>query len=224
MSALQTELEYPSSDGKPLAESDVHINLLIDLRLRLREWFVDRNDVYVGSNMMVYHVEGAPRKSLAPDGFVVFGVPNHERPLFKTWQEGAFPSVVFEFTSRTTATDDIEKKFAIYQDVWRVKEYFLFDPTEDYLDPSLLGYRLTEGDFEPIPLVKGKLVSGELGITLERDGRNLNLRSTKTGKPLPIPMEKRAASAEKAAAKYQAELEQVKAELGPSRRSGRGEC
>lgn len=42
MSALQTELEYPSSDGKPLAESDVHINLLIDLRLRLREWFVDR--------------------------------------------------------------------------------------------------------------------------------------------------------------------------------------
>ncbi|MBD3762800.1 Uma2 family endonuclease, partial [Rhizorhabdus sp.] len=52
------------------------------------------------------------------------------RDTYKTWEEGAVPSVVFEITSKTTKNEDIKTKFKVYQEIG-VKEYFLFDPNED---------------------------------------------------------------------------------------------
>ena len=125
-----------------MAESDLHIDILADIRERLKAWAAVRDDVYAAGNMLVYYVEGEPRKSLAPDCFVVFGVENHPRLSFKTWKEKAFPSVVFEFTSKSTQAEDLKKKFEIYRDIWKVEEYFLFDPQAEYLEPNLQGFRL----------------------------------------------------------------------------------
>jgi len=177
----EPEIDYPCSDGKPVAESDIHIDVLIDIRSRLKARYADREDIYAAGNMLVYYVQGEPRKSLAPDGFVVFGVPNHRRETFKTWDEGAFPSVVFEFTSRTTRKEDLVTKFKIYQDIWKVQEYFLFDPREDYLDPSLQGFRLVRGKFVAMSHVDGSLTSTALGLTLTRDREFLVLTDTRTG-------------------------------------------
>jgi len=177
----EPEIDYPCSDGKPVAESDIHIDVLIDIRSRLKARYADREDIYAAGNMLVYYVQGEPRKSLAPDGFVVFGVPNHRRETFKTWDEGAFPSVVFEFTSRTTRKEDLVTKFKIYQDIWKVQEYFLFDPREDYLDPSLQEFRLVRGKFVAISHVDGSLTSTALGLTLTRDREFLVLTDTRTG-------------------------------------------
>ncbi|OWK43290.1 Uma2 family endonuclease [Fimbriiglobus ruber] len=181
------EIEYPSSDGKPVAETDIHIDVLLDVRSRLKARFADRDDVYVAGNMLVYYAEGQPRVSLAPDGFVVFGVPNHRRKVFKTWAEGKFPSVVFEFTSKSTQNEDLEEKFDIYQNIWKVSEYFLFDPEEEYLDPSLLGYRMSRGELKPIKPVRFRLTSKALGLTLARDGTRLVLRDAETGEELLTP-------------------------------------
>jgi Uma2 family endonuclease len=177
-------VEYPSSDGKPMAESDLHRRLLFAVVPRLDDYFRDRDDVYVSGNLLVYYVEGDPRRVLAPDCFVAFGVPKGNRETFRTWDEGTFPAVVIEFTSKTTAREDQRTKLGVYRDIWRVKEYFLFDPREDYLTPSLQGYRRRGSELRPIRAANGVLTSKTLGVTLERDGEDLLLRDAVTGRVL----------------------------------------
>jgi Uma2 family endonuclease len=197
-------IEYPSSDGKPMAESDLHRLTMTDLIDRLVAHFAKREDVYVSGNMLVYYEEGNVGRHLAPDCFVVFGVPNHNRDTFRTWDEGAVPSVVFEITSKTTRDEDTETKFAVYQNVWRVDEYFLFDPTEEYLSPSLAGYRRVRGGLQPVRLTKGRLTSRALGLTLSRDGQQLRLHDTASGVMLLTPKQQ--------VAKSDAEKDQMVAE------------
>ena len=64
------EIEYPSSDGKPMAETDAHRNWMLTNINRLERFFAGRK-VYVSGNLLIYYVEGNPRKSVAPDAFVV---------------------------------------------------------------------------------------------------------------------------------------------------------
>jgi Uma2 family endonuclease len=192
--------EYPSSDGKPVAETEVHIDALTDLRVRLKAWAATQDGVFAAGNLLVYYEEGNPSRHLSPDCFVAFGVPSHRRDTFRTWVEGVVPSVVFEITSKTTRREDTRIKRAIYQDVWEVDEYFLFDPLEDYLAPSLQGFRRVRGVFQPIKAGKdGSLTSRRLGLILERDGDRLRLRDSTTGETILTEQE--------------AEIERLKAEL-----------
>lgn len=48
---LADEELYPSSDGQPMAESDVHRDQMIDLINQLIEYYRDRPDVYVTGNL-----------------------------------------------------------------------------------------------------------------------------------------------------------------------------
>ena len=57
---------YPSSDGAPVGETDWHIWALILLREALEDWFAQRLDVYVASDLFLYYVEGDPAASKAP--------------------------------------------------------------------------------------------------------------------------------------------------------------
>lgn len=187
---IPSDVVYPESDGKPMAETDIHRKLLVDVTERLIQRYARDHNTYVSGNLLVYFEEGNPYRVLAPDCFVVFGVPARDRPIYKVWEEnGKYPDVVIEFTSRTTEREDMTTKFETYQDVWRVREYFLFDPEEDYLDPSLLGYRRSRGELRPIKMVKGRLTSTTLGVTLERDGTRLVLRDAKTRAKLLLPAE-----------------------------------
>lgn len=216
--ARAKEIVYPDSDGKPMAETDVHIDLVIDLRERLKARYADDPNVYVAGNLLVYYAERRPRVSLAPDGFVVFGVPNRTRRSYKTWEEGRFPDVVFEFTSASTQEADLGRKFDVYQDIWRVKEYFLFDPLGEYLDPSLLGYRLTRGEFQPILPVKDALASKVLGITLSHDGSRLTLRDAATGEKVLTRTERQVEAERDGREKAEAEVARLKAELAAARK------
>ena len=182
--AAFTEVEYPESDGEPMSETPIHYKAMTELFAKLEFLFAGREDVYVGVNMNIYYEEGQPGYVLSPDGFVAFGVKGRgDRPIFKTWEEGAFPSVVFEVTSKSTWKRDTEEKFAIYQKTWKVKEYFLFDPLGEYLEPPLKGYRMNrDGKLELIKPVNGELTSRELGLKISREGERLILRDAKTGK------------------------------------------
>src|SRR5262249_48392949 len=114
-----------------------------------------------------YYVEGNPRAVVSPDCYVVFGVGNQLRDCYKVWEEmGRMPNVVFEFTSKSTRKEDTGKKFQIYERSLKVKEYFLFDPTGDYLSPILQGYRLVDGRYVALPLEHERLFSELLKLEL----------------------------------------------------------
>ena len=144
---------YPESDGKPMAETPVHMDAMMDTILVLRDRFAEREDVYVAGNMMMYHVEGHANVSVSPDVFVAFGCARDEpRRVWKTWEEGKLADFVLEVTSKATRGTDEGSKRSLYQQLG-VGEYWQFDPTGDYLDPFLKGHRLgARGIYEPVPL------------------------------------------------------------------------
>jgi Uma2 family endonuclease len=173
--------------------------------------------VYVSGNMMMYYVPGDKRRHISPDVFVTFGIPKlPERKYYLVWEEGKGPDVIFEISSKSTKRDDLGKKFTLYRDTLRVQEYFLFDPEEEYLTPSLQGFRLEQGDYVRIEPVAGRLPSQLLGLHLERQGSYLRLYDPATGQILPTPQEQvvqHAAALQNAAA----EIERLRRELAALR-------
>ena len=127
ITTAEKPIHYPERDGKPMGETDVHIDALIYLREALRDHFRDESQLYVAGNMFLYYEEGDPAACLAPDVFVVQGVSRHERRTYKLWEEGQPPAVVFEITSRGTRLEDLGTKRAVYA-MLGVREYFLYDP------------------------------------------------------------------------------------------------
>jgi Uma2 family endonuclease len=184
------EVFYPSSDGKPMGETSVHVLLMVDLILALRQYFAARPDVYAIGNIFLYWEEGNPEARNSPDIMVVKGVSHQEpRDNFKVWEEKAVPSMVLELTSKETADEDLGSKKAVYQRLG-VKEYFLFDPLREYLERPLMGYRLVDGLYEPLPpSPDGALISNELMLQLRPEGRHLELITYHPGERLYTPSE-----------------------------------
>lgn len=54
---------------------------------------------------------------VAPDVFVIFGVPNKTRHVYKLWEEEKAPDVIFELTSRKTYQDDLSRKRLLYEEL-----------------------------------------------------------------------------------------------------------
>ena len=182
-----------------MAETDYHFILMAALRQTLDFRFADDPMVYVSGNLLMYYVPGDKRKHVSPDVFVVKGVKKKKRLYYLTWEEGKNPNVVIEITSKTTRKEDTDKKFVLYRDVLKVKEYFLFDPFGDYLKPERLrGYRLRKGEYEPIPLVDERMPSQVLGLHLERDADTLRLYDPATKAWLLTPDERAEQEAQRA--------------------------
>lgn len=183
------EVEYPESDGQPMAETDFHYWAITELVDRLERRYQDQNEVYVAANNFVYFKESVPSASLSPDVYVVFGVPKGKRRTYKVWKEGAPPAITFEMTSRSTRREDQGDKMAKCARIG-VREYWLFDPELDYLEPALQGYRLRGGRYRPIePEADGGLRSEVLGVTLRLDGPRLLLHDTESGEPVTTAAE-----------------------------------
>jgi hypothetical protein len=63
-----------------------------------------------------------------------------------------------------------------------VREYFVYDPTQEYLEAPLIGFRRRAGRFHPIrPDAVGGMVSRELGLCLVPEGLMLRLVHPETG-------------------------------------------
>ena len=188
-------VHYPESDGKPMAETPIHWHAAVDFAHPLMDRYADRPDAYVGSDMLMYWQEGDPAKRVSPDVFVAFG-PNNEpaRRIWKVWAEGKAADFVLEVTSRSTRRRDEGFKAELYERL-KVVEYWQFDPTQDYLRPSLKGRRLgPDGAYEPIPLEErdGGLAgwSAVLGLELRPQGHALRLFDLARGEFLPNSGEK----------------------------------
>ena len=199
-------VDYPSSDGKPLAENDLQARAILyafgALRVRYSE---RRSDVYVSADLLIYYEEGNPRVSVAPDVFVVFGVEDHARMNYKLWEEGKGPDFVLEVASPNTWREDVERKPGIYAGLG-VREYFLFDPMGEHYTPRLQGYRLVGGGYERLPTVESidralTMHSEVLGLDLRAKGEEMRFHDPATGETLLSYEEEHAVRREEATAR-----------------------
>lgn len=165
-------IHYPDSDGLPMAENESQYWPILYVGSVLDWHFRQRDDVYVVGNLLVYYQEGDPNRSVAPDLMVVFGAPKHIRSSYRLWEEPKAPDFVLEIASESTYRSDRGQKRGIYTRIG-VSEYWQYDPVGDYLNPPLLGFRLVENRYVPIPV--GTTASGMLTAASEVLGLELHL-------------------------------------------------
>jgi Uma2 family endonuclease len=202
------EIEYPESDGKPVGETDAHIDWTFRIRDILRHRYAGQR-VYVGSDMLVYYQEGKPSRFFVPDEFVVLDCEQRDRRVFKIFDEGRTPNVIIELTSRSSKTEDAVFKPQIFELIG-VGEYFLYDPLSEYLKPTLQGFRLGDDGYEPIePNASGSLLCEQLGIELSLDGLSLVMRDASTQRVLLTSAE----AAEAKVAELEQEVQRLRDEL-----------
>jgi Uma2 family endonuclease len=184
-----SQVYYPESDGKPMGETDDHRKEMVR-HIELLEDYYRGQNVYVSGDLLVYYVQGDPRKYVVPDAFVVKGIVPKNRRTYKIWAEGKVLDVVIETTSRKTRRKDTRVKPGLCARLG-VKEYFLFDPLGEYLDPPLQGYRLEGEDYRRIePSADGGLDSHELQLCLRIGAGHLDFVHRDSGERLLTRVER----------------------------------
>ncbi len=99
-------VEYPDTDGLPMAENDWQADAIVSAKVPLQLHFADWPDVYVSGDLLLYYVEGDAGQSVAPDMLVVFGVPARQRRSYLRWEEGRPPDFVLEVSSPSSRVAD----------------------------------------------------------------------------------------------------------------------
>ena len=130
---------------------------------------------------------------------MVFGAAKHDRTVYKLWEEPKAPDFVLEVASKSTWAEDVGRRHALYAALG-VREYWLFDPKEEYFDPSLRGLVLRRGVYRelPAPVENGArtIRSGVLGLDLCAEGGTLRFWDPVAGEFLKNHSEERKARTE----------------------------
>ena len=231
---------YPDTDGKPMAASDLHLEILIWLLQALRAYFAAMPDTYVSGDILTYYTEGNPRDVVAPDVLISFGIGKKRRHTYKVWEEGKVPDFVMEFSSKTTYQNDLTDKKVLYAALG-IPNYLLYDAEALYLSSPLMGFRLVEGVYVPMQIGDdGRIHSDVIGLDFVIQENRLRVYDPIGGEWLQTPAEAHAARAEREASKRQqqraraetaearaetaeAEVERLREQLArlQARRSGR---
>ena len=77
-SAKPRRVVYPTRDGRPMAETDKHADLIIYVREALKVFFAGQR-IYIASNNLVFWQEGNPKACISPDVYAVFGLEMRPR-------------------------------------------------------------------------------------------------------------------------------------------------
>jgi hypothetical protein len=161
-----TEIVYPESDGKPMADNTLQWDWMVKIVGELRGLFAGQ-DVFVAGDLFWYPVPGNPKAVIAPDALVVFGRPPGYRGSYKQWEEGGIaPQVVFDVLSPNNTDDELEAKLDFYER-YGVEEYYFIDPYEEQYEAFVRrGDRLRS-------VLRRKLngfISPRLGVRFQTDG------------------------------------------------------
>lgn len=214
-------VDYPSGDGKPVAETYDHLYVLLTTLEVLKQHLKHERGTVLG-NQFLYYAQGYPRLRVAPDVMVIFGVEPGGRDNYKVWEEGHVPQVIFEFTSPSTRNEDTSFKYQLYEQLG-VQEYWLFDPKAEWLTEQLQGYELIHDLYRAIqPETESSgFYSPRLKLFLKAEGKLLGFYD-QTGAKLLTPTElateldaevKRRLEAEARAAQEQKRAEELAALL-----------
>lgn len=208
---LEQEIDYPTSDGQPMAETPEHAQVILDLLFGLNGRYIAVPDAWVGGNFFLYYEEGNPKARVSPDVMLVKGAGKWSRPNYRLWQEKP-PTLIVEVTSRKTRRKDEGPKKSLYERIG-TEEYILFDPLREYLRPRLQGFRLARGHYQPIPVeLDGSLLSRTTGLRMRPEGERLRLVDASTGEAIFWPEELLAAHAQEMDARHREEVARQGAE------------
>ena len=160
---------YPEENGEPMAVSDLHRLILIRTLQVLDEHFRKDPGAYISGDILIYYVEGDPRKSVSPDVLVSFGLGKKPRGNYLVWVEGKVPDFAMEFSSKNTYRNDLGRKKELYAALG-IQDYFLCDIEGLYLPSPLMGWTLVDGQYVPISAnVDGGLHSSALNLDFHVD-------------------------------------------------------
>jgi Uma2 family endonuclease len=169
-SRKQSEIVYPESDGKPMADNTLQFQWIVTIKEGLARAFAARPDVFVAGDLLWYPVEGRPDICAAPDAMVAIGRPQGYRGCYKQWEElDIAPQVVFEVLSPNNRVGEMIRKLKFYE-VHGVDEYYLYDPDHILLD----GWRRVGDALQDIAKLDG-WISPALGIRFDLSGSELTI-------------------------------------------------
>ena len=131
---IDSDLLYPDSDGKPMAENTEQYRWIVLIKENLEILFANNDNVLIVGDLLWYPVRSQLITPTAPDVMVVFGRPKGKRRSFRQWQEDNIsPQVVFEILSPSNDAKEMDRKLEFY-DTYGVEEYYLYDPESFQLD------------------------------------------------------------------------------------------
>jgi Uma2 family endonuclease len=155
---LAEDVEYPDSDGQPMADNAVQLEWIVTIEGGLEALFRDRDDVFVAGDLLWYPVEGHAEIRAAPDALVVFGRPKGYRGSYIQHREdGIAPQVVFEVLSPNNRIPEMLRKHAFYTR-YGVEECYVYDPDTG----EVLGFLREGSELREIPEMRGWV--SELGL------------------------------------------------------------
>jgi Uma2 family endonuclease len=158
----KSEIVYPESDGKPMADNTVQFRWITLIKSNLDWLFAQDEQVFVAGDLLWYPVEGDNKKRQAPDVMVVFGRPKGDRGSYQQWkEENIAPQVVFEIVSPGNTPTEMSKKLLFYER-YGVEEYYIYDPDKN----DLTGWLREDDGLDAIEEMNG-WISPRLGIRFE---------------------------------------------------------
>lgn len=165
-----TEIVYPDSDGKPMADNTKQFRWIVVIQQNLDWLFASDPQVFVAGDLLWYPVEGDNKTRQAPDVLVVFGRPKGDRGSYQQWREGNIaPQVVFEIRSPGNTQTEMDRKLVFYNR-YGVEEYYLYDPDRN----DLSGWQ-RRGDTLDILDPIHDWASPRLGIRFDMSGVELQI-------------------------------------------------
>ncbi len=179
-----TEIYYPTEERKKMGETDFqHVQISI-LEQTLRLFLMDRQNVYIASDLIVYYEEGNPNRRFAPDLMVCFGAENKMRRTYKLWEEKIVPQVIIEVVSKETWQKDVTTKRRLYEKLG-VEEYYVIDPEYKYLTQPILSYRLEFGEFVRVSVQNNRIFSEALNLEIVNTGEDFRFFDVEKGEFIP---------------------------------------
>jgi Uma2 family endonuclease len=154
-----TEIDYPESDGKPMADNTEQFKWIVTLKENLELLYAKDPDVFVAGDLLWYPIEGDNKTCQAPDVLVAIGRPKGRRGSYQQWKENSIaPQVVFEILSPGNRRGEMAKKLQFYNR-HGVEEYYEYDPDQ----VELIVWQRQAGGLEVVDLTD-IWVSPRLGI------------------------------------------------------------
>ena len=153
---------YPYTDHQPVPDREYQFPLLATVFTTLNTHFNKIPGTHVNGNVFIYYEEGNPRKTIAPDCYVVFDLTSKAihslseegNNTYLLWEVGKPPEFVLEIGSPGTKRSDLTVKRAVYASIG-VSEYWRYDQTGGaFYGEPLVGERLVNGEYQRLPLIQ----------------------------------------------------------------------